>query len=97
MERGRGGGLQEGRVCRGEVKNVESFGAFVEIGDPPVQGLVHISQLSQTRVQAASDVVAVGDKVYVKVLSIENQGSHKPKISLSMKYCDQVLPSYLSL
>jgi ribosomal protein S1 len=79
----------EGKIYRGEVKRIEPFGAFVEIPECSVTGLAHISQLSQTRVETPADVVSVGDVVYVKVLSIESQDNRK-KISLSMKYCDQV-------
>jgi len=56
------------------------FGAFVEIF-PGTDGLVHISQLAEQRVQRVEDILKEGDKVRVKVLEIDRQG----KIRLSRK------------
>ena len=81
---------EEGRIYQGKIVKTESFGAFVEITGFRINGLVHISQLSSHRVESISDVVAVDDKVFVKVLSVEAPENGRPKISLSMKYCDQV-------
>jgi polyribonucleotide nucleotidyltransferase len=69
-----------GRIYRGTVKKVMDFGAFVEI-KPGVEGLVHISQLAEHRVQTVSDEVAEGDEIWVKVLEVDRQG----KIRLSRK------------
>jgi polyribonucleotide nucleotidyltransferase len=57
-----------------------NFGAFVEIL-PGQEGLVHISQLSDRRVNKVEDVVKIGDIVPVKVVSIDEQG----RINLSIK------------
>ena len=54
-----------------------------------MQGLVHISQLSETRVEAVGDVVDVGDDVWVKVVGYEEDAQNRRKMRLSMKYCDQ--------
>ena len=73
--------LQEGMVFDGVVRNVVDFGAFVDIGVHQ-DGLVHISQLSDAYVKHPSEVVKVGDKVKVKVLSVD---VNKKRISLTMK------------
>ncbi len=71
---------QIGKVYRGVVKRIADFGAFVEIL-PGTDGLVHISQLANERVNRVTDIVREGDEVSVKVLEVDRQG----KIRLSMK------------
>lgn len=73
-------GLSEGQVLEGTVQRLASFGAFVDIGG--VDGLVHISQLAHDHVEKVSDVLKEGDKVNVKVLSIDRDSE---RISLSIK------------
>ncbi len=73
--------LREGMVLTGTVRNVTDFGAFVDIGVKH-DGLVHISQLSDSFVRNPSDVVSVGDIVKVKVIGIEEE---RQKVQLSMK------------
>jgi len=68
------------KVYEGKVVKIMDFGAFVEIM-PGTDGLVHISQLANERVQKVSDVVKEGDVIKVKVLGIDKQG----KIRLSRK------------
>lgn len=72
--------VQEGQVYTGTVKSLTSYGAFVDIGG--VDGMIHISELSWTRIKHPSEVVNVGDtvEVYVKALDRENK-----KISLGYK------------
>ena len=72
--------LEEGMVLEGTVQRLASFGAFVDLGG--VDGLVHISQLSHEHVEKVSDVLKEGDKVNVKVLSIDRDSE---RISLSIK------------
>lgn len=72
--------ISSGQVLEGTVQRITDFGAFVDIGG--VDGLVHISQLSHQHVEKASDVVSEGDKVQVKVLSIDRENE---RISLSIK------------
>ncbi|WP_419881222.1 30S ribosomal protein S1 [Peribacillus sp. B-H-3] len=72
--------IQSGDVLEGTVQRLTDFGAFIDIGG--VDGLVHISQLSHKHVDKASDVVTEGDKVQVKVLSIDRDNE---RISLSIK------------
>ena len=69
-----------GRVYEGPVKNTTTFGAFVEIM-PGVEGLCHISELAQHRVEKTEDVVKRGDVVRVKLLSIDEKG----RMRLSLK------------
>ena len=73
--------LKEGMEMSGTVRNVVDFGAFVDIGVKQ-DGLVHISQLSDSFVKHPMDVVSVGDNVKVRILSIDKE---KGKISLTMK------------
>lgn len=73
--------LKEGMTFSGVVRNVVDFGAFVDIGVHQ-DGLVHISQLSDQYVKHPSEVVKVGDRVDVKVLSVD---VNKKRISLTMK------------
>ena len=73
--------LKEGMVLTGTVRNVIDFGAFVDIGVKH-DGLVHISEMSEKFVKNPSEIVAVGDIVKVKVLSIDLD---RQKVSLSMK------------
>lgn len=73
--------LQVGMVLTGTVRNVVDFGAFVDVGVKN-DGLVHISELSDRYVKNAMDVVQVGDRVQVTVLSMDKD---RQKLSLSMK------------
>lgn len=73
--------LKEGDELEGVVRNVVDFGAFVDIGLKE-DGLIHISQLSNKRVNHPSDVVSVGDIVKVKVYKIDEE---KHKVQLTMK------------
>jgi polyribonucleotide nucleotidyltransferase len=72
--------VEVGEIFQGKVKRIMNFGAFVEIL-PGQEGLVHISQLADRRVEKVEDVVKVGDIVPVKVIEIDEQG----RINLSRK------------
>lgn len=74
------GEAEEGKIYRGKVTGVKDFGAFVEIL-PGLEGLVHISELADFRVKQTTDIVNVGDEVWVKCLSVEENG----RIRLSRK------------
>ena len=69
-----------GAIYKGKVVRIMNFGAFVEIA-PGKDGMVHISELENRRVEKVEDVVSIGDEIIVKVLEIDNQG----KIRLSRK------------
>jgi small subunit ribosomal protein S1 len=74
-----------GDLVFGTVSGLAAFGVFVTIegeGFEPVEGLVHISELSRFRVEQASDVVAVGEGVWSQILSID---SEKRRVALSMR------------
>jgi small subunit ribosomal protein S1 len=70
-------------VFEGVVRRLQPYGAFVDIGG--IDGLVHVSQIRHGHVGDPREVLHVGDKVQVKVLKIEEPGSKKERISLSMK------------
>ena len=72
--------LEVGEVRNGTVSNLANFGAFVDLGG--ADGLVHISQLAWSRVNHPSEVLKVGQKVEVQVLSVDKE---KKKIALSIK------------
>ena len=76
--------LNEGDVIEGEVKSLTNFGAFVEVADG-IQGLVHVSEISNKHVDKPSDVLTVGQKVKVKVLNVDPS---ERRISLSIKQAD---------
>lgn len=73
-----------GEIYEGTVVKTADFGAFVNFFGPR-DGLVHISQLANERVQKTTDVVKEGDKVYVKLMGFDERG----KVRLSMKVVDQ--------
>ncbi|MGM0256415.1 ribosomal protein S1 [Enterococcus sp. AZ093] len=72
--------IQENDVIEGRVARITDFGAFVDLGG--IDGLVHVSEISHGHVAKPGDVLAVGDEVKVKVLSINPE---QGRISLSIK------------
>jgi ribosomal protein S1 len=72
--------LESGQVKEGRVTSIKDFGVFVDIGG--VEGLVHISELSWSRVSHASELVKVGDEVRVFVLGVDKEAK---RVSLGMK------------
>ena len=69
--------IEEGKKYHGVVKSMTSYGAFVDIGG--IDGMVHVSELSWTRIKQPSDVLTVGQEVEVYVISFDKE---KRKISL---------------
>ncbi len=65
--------LNVGDIYEGEVVRIMNFGAFVQLS-PNKDGMIHISKLSNERVEKVEDVVNIGDKVAVKVLEIDKMG-----------------------
>jgi small subunit ribosomal protein S1 len=77
-------GLNEGDVVDGTVRSLASYGAFVDIGG--IDGLLHVSDISWTRIGSPEEVLSVGQKIEVKVLKLDPESK---RISLGMK---QLLP-----
>jgi len=75
--------VEVGRIYEGRVAKLMDFGAFVTIL-PGRDGLVHISQISDERVERVSDKLKEGDQIRVKVLEVDRQG----RIRLSMRNLD---------
>ena len=72
--------LREGDVVIGTVRSLADYGAFVDIGG--IDGLLHVSDISWSRVNSPSDVLSAGQEVEVKILKVD---SDKQRISLGMK------------
>ena len=72
--------VEVGKVYEGEVKRIMNFGAFIEIL-PDKEGLLHISKISDKRIDKVTDVLNIGDKVEVKVTEIDSQN----RINLTRK------------
>jgi small subunit ribosomal protein S1 len=72
--------LKEGEVVRGKVSRLASFGAFVDLGG--IDGLLHVSDISWSRVGAPEDVLTVGQEIEAKVLKIDRETR---RISLGLK------------
>ena len=77
--------LQVGLVTEGTVETLQTYGAFVNLGNG-LSGLVHISQICEKRIKKPSEVLAVGDKVKVKVTAVK-----EGKISLSIKEASDMM------
>ena len=80
--------LKDGMVLQGVVTNVTNFGAFVDVGVHQ-DGLVHISQLADRFVKDPSEVVAVGDRIQVRVLAVDLE---RRRISLSARSGERPRP-----
>ena len=76
--------ITENQVCRGVVRRITDYGAFVDLGG--VDGLLHITEMSWTRIGHPSDVVKTGQKIEVMVLRFDRE---QKRISLGLK---QILP-----
>ena len=72
--------IEPGQILEGAVVRMMNFGAFVQLS-PTKDGMVHISKLSDKRVNEVEDVVHIGDKVRVKVIEVDKMG----RINLSMR------------
>lgn len=72
---------QTGTIVKGKVARMTDFGAFIEL-EPGIDALLHVSQISRTRVEKPSDVLSVGQEIEAKVVDFNEEDK---KISLSMK------------
>ncbi len=77
--------ISVGAVVEGTVEQLKDYGAFVDIGDG-ISGLLHISQISDRRLKHPKQVLAVGDKIKVKITKVADG-----KVSLSMKEANEVI------
>ena len=82
--------VKVGLVTEGTVESIQPYGAFVNLGSG-LSGLVHISQICEKRIKTPSEVIAVGDKVKVKVTAVKDG-----KLSLSMKVLGDTLAEEVS-
>lgn len=73
--------IKEGTIMKGTVRNITDFGAFIDIGLHH-DGLLHVSQMGEHRVNHPSDVLAVGDVLKVKIIQVDEK---RNRISLSLK------------
>ena len=74
---------EEGKTYTGTVRSLTNYGAFVDLGG--VEGMIHISELSWTKIKHPSEIVNVGDTVEVYIKAIEVKDDEKKKISLGYK------------
>ncbi|KAG7499893.1 nucleolar protein of 40 kDa [Solea senegalensis] len=75
-------------IAKGEVVSVQTYGAFVRLPGYKKEGLVHVSEMSASRVESASEIVDVGEQVWIKVIGREIRDD-KVKMSFSMKAVNQ--------
>lgn len=73
--------IEPGAVMTGRVASIRDFGAFIDLG-AGIQGLLHVSEMSWSRVSAPSEIVKSGDEITVKILRVDED---KQKISLGLK------------
>ena len=76
-------------VVKGKVSRIVDFGVFVEL-EPGLEGLVHISEVSDRRIRSATDVVKPGEEIEVRVLEVDGE---KRRISLSIKQVREMAAS----
>jgi len=80
---------QAGEIIEGQVTKLVPFGAFVRVA-PGIEGLVHISELSEQHVESPEAVLSVGDQVRVKVIEVDVS---RRRISLSMRQVGGAMPA----
>jgi polyribonucleotide nucleotidyltransferase len=78
------GEIEVGKTYRGKVVTIKEFGAFVQIL-PGQDGLVHVSELSDTRVNKVEDVIKVGEEIWVKCIGVDDKGRVKLSRKAAMK------------
>jgi polyribonucleotide nucleotidyltransferase len=80
--------IEVGEMYQGTVVTIKDFGCFVEVL-PGKDGLVHISELADFRVNKVEDVVKVGDSIWVKCIGVDDRGKVKLSRKAAMKDRDQ--------
>ncbi|MDR0532390.1 MAG: polyribonucleotide nucleotidyltransferase [Verrucomicrobiales bacterium] len=81
-----------GKTYRGKVVSIKDFGAFVQVF-PGQDGLVHISELSETRVNKTEDVVRMGEEVWVKCIGVDDKGRVKLSRKAAMRERGESAPA----
>jgi small subunit ribosomal protein S1 len=80
QEQGRYSEMKEGDIVSGAVRSFATYGAFIDLGG--IDGLLHISDISWSRVKAAEDVLAIGQELQLKVLKVDAENR---RVSLGLK------------
>src|SRR5437667_3842787 len=80
--------IEVGQTYHGRVVSIKEFGAFVEVF-PGRDGLVHISELADFRVNRTEDVAKVGDIIWVKCIRIDDKGRVKLSRKAALKECEE--------
>jgi len=80
LERSRYSEIKEGDIVSGQVRSLASYGAFVDLGG--IDGLLHISDIAWSRVNAPEDVLSIGQQLQLKVLKVDSESR---RISLGLK------------
>ncbi|MEA3560534.1 MAG: 30S ribosomal protein S1 [Candidatus Omnitrophota bacterium] len=74
------GEIEKGQLCKGTVKNITDFGAFIDLGG--LDGLLHITDMSWSRISHPSEILAIGDEIEVLVLNFDKENG---RVSLGLK------------
>ncbi len=77
--------IREGQLVEGTITHLTKFGAFAKLGDEDLEGLIHVSELSQNRVEHPKEVVAEGDTMTLRVIKIDKE---RQRIGLSLRKVD---------
>ncbi len=76
--------VEQGKIYKGKIVSCTKFGAFVEVL-PGKDGLIHISELAESRVEKTEDVVSVGDEVLAKCIGIDDKGRIKMSLKAALR------------
>jgi small subunit ribosomal protein S1 len=79
------------QVIEGEITEIKDFGAFMKITDD-VDGLIHVSEISEERIGTPSDVLTIGDKVQAKIIGI-NEDKHQVRLSMRNLFGPPEIPT----
>ena len=77
--------IQEGQLIEGTITHLTKFGAFAKLGDDDLEGLIHVSELSTSRVEHPKEVVSEGDTLTLRVIKIDKD---RQRIGLSLRKVD---------
>ena len=76
---------KKGKIIKGVVSGIESYGAFITL-DEYYTGLIHISEISHGFVKNITDYMNIGDTIYVEVLEVDNETNHLKLSIKNIKY-----------